>query len=199
MATPKNLDTPPPDYFAGGGPSVPENQAPLPQSIPEMQSPQIPSQTFNQAAPPQAPQQQTPSPQPTPQLPQQPPFQFQEPADRGGLVKNVLTRMLYGMGQAGLAHVGLPTDYEIQRTQYQQALQAGQQQIAQAHEQLLQQAQQFQQQTVDTPLGPMPKQTWEKIGPAVYSGMFRTQATQIAHNFIPTPRGIYDVQAGDFR
>ena len=40
--------------------------------------------------------------------------------------RGVWRSMLYGMGQAGMAHSGLPTDYEIQQTQYQQALQARQ-------------------------------------------------------------------------
>jgi hypothetical protein len=99
-----------------------------------------------------------PGTQPPPAMPQPPPQPTSDqdlgpglppaytgPANRGGPVKNALTRMLYGMGQAGLQHVGLPTDYDIQKEQFQQALQARTSQIQQMHEQLAQQAQKYNQ------------------------------------------------------
>ena len=113
-------------------------------------------------------QQPTPSapaprqPLPTPQFAEDqqpgvpPPFQ-QGPAQRGGAVKNALTRMLYGMGQAALQHAGLPTDYDIQRSNFEQALKQGQLQVDQAKQQMLEQGQQWQEQqaTVITPWGPV--------------------------------------------
>jgi len=47
------------------------------------------------------------------------PQPYSAPAKRG-------RGILYGMGQAGMAHAGLPTDYEIQQSNYYQALQARQ-------------------------------------------------------------------------
>ena len=87
-------------------------------------------------------------PQPEPQTgqPETPPGMQQPytvPEFRGGPVKQALTRMLYGFGQAAMHHVGLPTDYDIQQSNYKQALDTAQLQVSQQHQQLLQRAQQY--------------------------------------------------------
>jgi hypothetical protein len=92
--------------------------------------------------------------------------------------------MLYGMGQAALQHVGLPTDYDIQRSNFNQALQAGQLAVQQTHQQLLQQAQQYQETlaTVPTPWGPVqvPQKDLGKYQTGIAGYYGRTGAAQIA-------------------
>jgi hypothetical protein len=110
--------------------------------------------------------------------------------------------MLYGMGQAGLQHVGLPTDYDIQRTNFQQALQASNQQIAQARQQMLEQTQRYQETMIPitTPQGYTiyaPPSAVGQISAAALRGQAQETAAQTAHRFIPIPNvGLYDAQKG---
>lgn len=149
----------------------------------------------------------TPIPQPQPSQypdPSQPglPAPYTGPPARGGAVKNALTRMMYGMGQAMLQHVGLPTDYDIQRSNFQQALQAGQQQIAQAHQQMLEQTQRYQETMIPitTPQGYTiyaPPSAAGQISAAALRGQAQETAAQTAHRFIPIPNvGLYDAKQG---
>lgn len=111
---------------------------------------------------------------------------YQGPALRGGPVKNILTRMFYGMGQAAAAHVGLPTDYDIQRTQYQQAIQANDLALKQA-------GQQLQYQNVTLPNGvTMPLAVAQKVYPAYFSMVGRLGAAQIQTRYQKNALGVFD-------
>jgi hypothetical protein len=148
-------------------------------------------------------------PLPNPQFAedQQPglPPAYQGPAQRGGPVKNALMRMLYGMGQAALAHVNLPTDFDIQQANYKQALAAGQLQVQQAHEQLLAQQQQFEHQMVPV-TNPLTGETYQipqKAAPSVQSAIAARQITgeyglgaaEVKRQYIPIPGvGLFDTQ-----
>lgn len=119
---------------------------------------------------------------------------YTQPANRGGVVKNLLTRMFYGMGQAGLAHVGLPTDYDMQRTAFQQSLQ--QNELA-----LKQQQQAYAQQVVPV-TDPNTLQTYyvhpSQMGAltvALARGGYQQAATALRVRYQHSPYGIIDTHA----
>src|SRR5215471_3476271 len=184
---------------------------PPPGNLPILQGqlpPQGPLSAGVQAPPPS--QMPTLARQDQPTLPGVP--SYTGPADRGGFVKNVLTRMLYGMGQAGLQHVGLPTDFDIQRQQYSDALNAARvqveqtnAQVAQAHQQMLQRGQEWTQQMVDIPdpLNPgatisIPRASMGSVLASQVRGAYGLAGTMYAHEIIPTPRGAYNRTTGEF-
>jgi hypothetical protein len=85
--------------------------------------------------------------------------------------------MLYGMGQAGLQHVGLPTDYQIQQTQYKQALEQGEYQLKQ--QQLA-----LQQQQVYVPgVGYMSMALAKTMGPAALRGQYQESTANITGQY----------------
>src|SRR5215471_18276805 len=159
---------------------------PPPGNLPILQGqlpPQGPLSAGVQAPPPS--QMPTLARQDQPTLPGVP--SYTGPADRGGFVKNVLTRMLYGMGQAGLQHVGLPTDFDIQRKQYSDALKGAQVQVEQAHQRLLEQQQQYQQGLVtyqDPRTGftyQVPPSVLPKLVPATVTGGYSLDKQTLAN------------------
>jgi len=95
--------------------------------------------------------------------------------------------MLYGMGQAGLQHVGLPTDFDIQRKQYSDALKGAQVQVEQAHQRLLEQQQQYQQGLVtyqDPRTGftyQVPPSVLPKLVPATVTGGYSLDKQTLAN------------------
>jgi hypothetical protein len=113
--------------------------------------------------------------------------------------------MLYGAGQAALQHVGLPTDYDIQRENYTQALKAANLQVDQAHQQMLERQQQFEQTMVPVQ-NQLTGETYmipQKAAPSVQAAMAGRQIAgeyalgkeQIARQFIPIPGvGMFDTQ-----
>lgn len=140
-----------------------------------------------------APQNPLPSPAPT-ATPMSPdtssgpmplPAPYQQPANRGGVVKNALTRMFYGMGQGMLHHYGMPTDYDIQKTQFDQALQANELQLKQAG-----QALQYQQVTLPNGVT-MPLAVAQRVYPALLNAQSREDVVRINKQFMITPQGIY--------
>lgn len=117
------------------------------------------------------------------------PAPYQGPAVRGGPVKNILTRMFYGMGQAAAVHVGLPTDYDIQKTTYNQAIQANDLALRQAQ-------QQFQQTMVPYTLANgntvyLTPTMAARVLPADISGQARLGAAQVSKELMVTPQGLY--------
>jgi hypothetical protein len=176
------------DPLASSQPAQGNQQAGPPTSVPGVmadtsftpQAPPVAATDESQFAPAPATQQAPLDPGTQPNQGQGIPPPYSGPANRGGPVKNALTRMLYGMGQAGLQHVGLPTDYQIQQTQYKQALEAAQLQVSQQHQQLLEHAQQYQQ-GLDTWVDPRTGYTYQappaamaKIQAAATTGGYRT-------------------------
>lgn len=162
--------------------------------------------SYAQQAPPPAPAQRQPLPNPQFVEDQQPGINpiYQGPANRGGPVKNALTRMMYGMGQAMMGASGLPTDYEIQQQNFKNQLSLAQQQVEQQKQQLAQQTQQYQQDTFtyrDPTTGAIMQVPNKFAGQVLAAGVragATTQAAQTAHNFIPTPAGVLDVQNRQF-
>jgi len=98
--------------------------APAPDTVPGQSAPNVPTPSAPQAVPAPVSSPASIAPQVPPQAPQQPQMPQQQafqqpppPGPQGSGIKGYLASMLYGMGEAGKKHIGLPTDYEIQQNQ----------------------------------------------------------------------------------